>query len=521
MRQDIYITLFCALIVVVLLLQSCAKEYSCEGCHGNQPPVAKAGPDQTIVLPQDSVVLNGDSSLDADGVIRLYNWKKLSGPSSHNIANGNISKTVVTTLVSGIYSFELTVTDDGGLSARDTVQVSVTNSSINRPPIACAGADQTITLPVNTTTLNGSCSSDPDLNITGYAWTQIAGPVSATIATSNAVSSNVNNLSLGIYQFQLKVTDSAGLFSFDTVQVTVKSAVDVYVAGFENGVAVYWKNGQVVPLPSNGMAFASSIFVVGNDVYVAGAEFGSQNVPSRAMFWKNGQPFYLTGPALAEAKAITVSGNDVYVAGKELGVAKYWKNGQAVALTNGQFDAEATDILVIGNDIYLTGSVANPDSRRNARYWKNGIVDSLMNSMAASSLAVTGTDVYIAGWGISNSLDYEARYWKNGQEGNLTIELPNSGGHSIAFHNGDVYVAGWDFLKAKYWKNGQDISLTTGQSVATARSIKIFEGDVYVAGMETGSNNNYIAKYWKNGQAVTLSNGATQSTGLSIFVKPQ
>jgi hypothetical protein len=507
------------IMLLAIMVQACTKEYSCEGCSaaGNQPPVAHGGPTQLLSSPVDSTMLDGSASYDPDGFIVEYKWTKISGPATVTIVKADSARTWVRNLVAGNYQFELRVKDNQGAVGKDTVDIRYGTTG-NQPPVACAGADQTITLPLNSAVLDGSCSSDPDVNITGYAWTQIAGPLSATIATPDAVSTNVNNLSSGIYQFQLKVTDAAGLFSFDTVQVTIKGSVDVYVAGFENGVAVYWKNGQAVPLPSNGIAYASSIFVVGNDVYVAGAELGSQNVAVRAMYWKNGQPFYLTGPTLAEANAITVSGNDVYVAGKEFGVAKYWKNGQAVALTNGQFDAEARDILVIGNDIYLTGSEVNPNSTRNARYWKNGIVDSLVNSVSGSSLAVAGTDVYIAGWGVSSSLEYEAKYWKNGQEVKLTIEQPNSGGHSIAFHNGDVYVAGWDFWKAKYWKNGQGISLTTGQSFATATSIKIFEGDVYVAGTESGSNNNYIATYWKNGQAVPLSNGANPSSALGIFV---
>ena len=113
----------------------------------------------------------------------------------------------------GTYRFELKVTDNGGLSAKDTVQVIVNDSaSTNRPPVANAGADQTITLPTNTVTLNGSGSTDPDNNITSYTWTKISGPSSFNIANANAVQTQVTNLVQGIYQFELKVTDAGGLF---------------------------------------------------------------------------------------------------------------------------------------------------------------------------------------------------------------------------------------------------------------------------------------------------------------------
>ena len=49
-------------------------------------------------------------------------------------------------------------------------------------PIANAGPDQSITLPVNSVTLNGSGSVDPDGNIIAYNWTKISGPSQFTIA---------------------------------------------------------------------------------------------------------------------------------------------------------------------------------------------------------------------------------------------------------------------------------------------------------------------------------------------------
>jgi hypothetical protein len=65
---------------------SCKKETSCEGCRdGNKPPIAVAGPDQVITLPTDSVLLDGSSSSDPDGIISRYLWTKISGPASFNI----------------------------------------------------------------------------------------------------------------------------------------------------------------------------------------------------------------------------------------------------------------------------------------------------------------------------------------------------------------------------------------------------------------------------------------------------
>jgi hypothetical protein len=68
------------------------------------------------------------------------------------------------------------------------------DNKTNQPPVANAGPDQTTTLPASSVTLNGSGSTDPDNNITGYLWTKIAGPSSFAIANANSIQTLVNNL---------------------------------------------------------------------------------------------------------------------------------------------------------------------------------------------------------------------------------------------------------------------------------------------------------------------------------------
>ncbi len=205
----------------IIIFTSCQKKFLCPDCEINKPPIAIAGLDQITVLPKDSTFLDGSNSSDADGKIISYKWTKVAGPVSSNISKSDSSKTMVRSLVTGVYKFELTVTDNGGLSAKDTIQIMVNNPAVNQPPIACAGADQTITLPADTIALNGSCSTDPDNNISNYVWVKISGPSSFNIANVNAVQTQVTNLVQGTYQFELKVTDAGGLYAKDTVQVIV------------------------------------------------------------------------------------------------------------------------------------------------------------------------------------------------------------------------------------------------------------------------------------------------------------
>jgi len=96
----------------------------------NQIPVANAGEDKIITLPNNSTTLIG-SGTDSDGTISAYSWTKVSGPTSYLIQNPASSTTIISNLTSGIYIFMLTVTDNNGATGIDTVQVTVNDA----PPI--------------------------------------------------------------------------------------------------------------------------------------------------------------------------------------------------------------------------------------------------------------------------------------------------------------------------------------------------------------------------------------------------
>ena len=190
----------------------------------NQPPVANAGSDQTITLPLNSVTLNGTGN-DPDGTISSYQWTLISGPLGYNIASPNSAGTSVTGLVQGTYQFQLTVTDNNGATGTDVVLITVIPAA-NIPPVANAGSDQTITLPVNSITLSGS-GSDADGTVTGYVWSQISGPSGYSIVNVNSAIASVTGLVQGVYQFQLQVADNSGAIGTDIVQITVNPAANI------------------------------------------------------------------------------------------------------------------------------------------------------------------------------------------------------------------------------------------------------------------------------------------------------
>src|SRR6185312_7396837 len=218
----------------------------------NIPPVADAGSDQTITLPINSVTLSG-SGTDADGSITNYNWTQISGPSSISIANSISPDIPLTGLIEGVYNFQLEVTDNDGATGADIIQVTV-NAAPNEVPVADAGSDQIITLPVSTITLSGS-GSDADGTIVNYTWTKISGPSGNTFVNANSSNTDVTGLVQGVYQFQLAVTDNDGAIGTDIIQITVNNAVNsapIANAGPD----------QMISLPMNSITLSGS----GNDM---------------------------------------------------------------------------------------------------------------------------------------------------------------------------------------------------------------------------------------------------------------
>jgi beta-glucosidase-like glycosyl hydrolase len=92
---------------------------------GNVPPVADAGIDRILYLPQNSLTLDGTKSSDPDGTITAYKWAQVSGPTNAVMEDVFTPVVKISQLNLGDYKFSLTVTDDSLAVGIDEVVVSV------------------------------------------------------------------------------------------------------------------------------------------------------------------------------------------------------------------------------------------------------------------------------------------------------------------------------------------------------------------------------------------------------------
>ncbi|MEA2013728.1 MAG: PKD domain-containing protein [Thermodesulfobacteriota bacterium] len=193
----------------------------------NMEPSADAGPDQTVDE-GTTVTLDGSDSSDIDDGIASYVWTQTDGPFV-SLSDVSLAKPTFTAPDVGLegesLTFELLITDNGGLQNTDACTVNIID--LNIPPIADAGPDQTVDEDT-TVTLDGSGSSDPDDNIASYLWEQTDG-TSVTLSDTNAEQPTFTAPAVGpdgeSLTFQLTVTDNDGFFSTDTCTVSITNIV--------------------------------------------------------------------------------------------------------------------------------------------------------------------------------------------------------------------------------------------------------------------------------------------------------
>ncbi|WP_395340716.1 PKD domain-containing protein [Ningiella sp. W23] len=211
-----------------------------------EAPIASISAPSTVFRNED-VRLDGGASIDPDmGPDPLsYSWRLLAVPDGSDLTSDDLSdaELVVSTFwpdVLGAYQVELTVFD--GLltgSAETTIIVE------NQLPLADAGIDQNV-LNGNLIDLDGSASSDPDMDIITYAWTIETQPAGASVSLSDAASAMPSFTPSvdGVYVFSLTVNDGFADSLPDTVEVSVSTENTVPVA----------------------VASASGVFQVGNEI---------------------------------------------------------------------------------------------------------------------------------------------------------------------------------------------------------------------------------------------------------------
>ncbi|MGD8787616.1 MAG: choice-of-anchor Q domain-containing protein, partial [Phycisphaerales bacterium] len=204
--------------------------------RGYVSPVADAGPDQHVDMPQDGspvVILDGSGSFfyDPCGVME-YSWEQVGGAAGVINDFTSVHPTFIPES-EGEYRFELIVSDGLNISEPDEVIIVVSNL----PPIADAGPDQSLSSIPQIITLDGSDSYDRSGDSVNYHWSQTSGPAIA-LSDSNSVTPTFAPPELGIYVFELVVDDGELDSEPDEVGIVIGNHAPVADAGLPRYAAV-------------------------------------------------------------------------------------------------------------------------------------------------------------------------------------------------------------------------------------------------------------------------------------------
>jgi hypothetical protein len=312
---------------------------------------------------------------------------------------------------------------------------------------------------------------------------------------------------------------------------------DIYVTGSVNTggveVASYWKNGVRFTLgDGTHNSFASDVFVLGKDVYVAGSETNESNILV-AKIWKNGIVSSLSnGLHSATATKLFIVSDNVYVAGEEEtgvdfngmagSIVKVWKNGVASNITDGTMPALLNTLYVSGNDTYVTTSEYDLSYTPNCKIWKNGVVINTTGSNMVNSIQVKNDVFHFLTF---TGSDYF--HWINGQPTKLTLprgsRTINSLGMSNSFLNdkNEVIIVG-SLLNVDsaltIWVNSQRSSfLIPSEPTLSVLHYYLYKDVVY----STGTVGRGLPVIWRNGELLDYLEEEPVTNISSIFVSPK
>ena len=255
-------------IFFVLILVACGKNSS-ENSEVTQvppalntAPVVNAGSDQQVDG-GETVSLSGTGS-DNEGVV-TYSWSQISGPqvtlNQNSIANPSFIAPNVDTDTS--ITLEVTVSDGEGLTATDTVLISIKASgsvSVNTPPTVNAGVDQTVD-EGNLVQLSAT-GSDPEGSIV-VTWEQISGP-SVQVFNSSILSPTFIAPDIDVEQaivLQVTATDEMGVSVMDNVEITIQNVAANNPPTINAGVDQTVDEENLVQLSATGSDPEGSIVV--------------------------------------------------------------------------------------------------------------------------------------------------------------------------------------------------------------------------------------------------------------------
>jgi gliding motility-associated-like protein len=411
---------------------------------------------------------------------------------------------------------------DNNLHTPNLYQWLLTKSK-NSAPTANAGADITLTLPNNSTIINGS-GLDPGGSIASYAWTKTSGGA-ATLTNATSPSLTVSDLVEGTYVFRLTVTDNEGNPGSDDVTVIVKlvptivitnpiaacspatvdiTASSITIGSTPNLTYTYWTNASATISYLSPTTASSGTYYIKGITLAGGSDIKPVTVtvnPSPNLVITNPPsvcPFVITNLTLSSVTAGSTPGLNF----------SYWTNaGATTSLTNPTSVASGT--------YYIKGTnTAGCSSVKPVTIGANpGPTLSVTNP--ASVCTPSTVDLTAASITVGSSSGLTFSYWTNAS---ATTPLVNP----TTATSGNYYIKGTNSAGCADIKPVTVIVNTTPNLVinnppsicAPATSI-----DLTAPSITAGSSAGLTFSYWTNAGATNPLTTPTTAPAGTFYIK--
>ena len=245
-----------------------------------------------------------------------------------------------------------------------------------------------------------------------------------------------------------------------------------------------WKDGKRYSAPNFKL---NSLFVSGDNVYIAGSSRNQGDSFNHATLWTNGTPQELDTVA-SETTVVYVHGDDVYVAGTrgalEARRPVLWKNGiltETLSESRGGNSWVPTHISVYNGNVYVAGSRGMAE----VMLWKNGKDTNIINTLTGNRRRHIEMNLLIDDEIYSIQSIYPKRYLfkysiKNDQVQQVYGEYDEI--NNLYISNKNVYISGTRKNKAMLWKNNVEQKLEGFENPESLQEISTYAAHVFASG---------------------------------------
>ena len=285
---------------------------------GYVPPVADAGDNVVVIMPETTATLDGSSSNDPEGEAITYNWEQIYGPSVITFNDDSLESPTITNLEEGVYKLKLTVSD-ATYTAADEVLVLVQQTSNSNPTVTLSSPTNNQSFAQGTDIVISASASDLDGTISKVEFYD--GDTKLGEDTTSPYEYTWVNANVGAHELKAIVTDNnSGQGTSQTVNISVVKVTSCSEASSEASEGSF-STGYTVLYETVGNSVSVTFELLDNKSGVVAYLFKQSPFGETQMENIGGRKFKKTLGGLTTGETISYACKFAYAGG--MAVTKY------------------------------------------------------------------------------------------------------------------------------------------------------------------------------------------------------